>query len=233
MPRTFLPTSDNGLLTFTANFSTLLVNNYAAYDIAQAVATEYAGTFETYQDALTASTAPETRGNATVLAKNTAKKLLIASTRAIARTIGNDMNITNAQRQALGLTIRKTPSPIPAPAVRPGVDLVSVDGRTVTVRIHNSAVVTKRGKPATILASSIYSFVGANYPSDPTTWTFQGQTTKDTFEIVFPESVAAGSQVWITATWLNAKTETGPLAVPISAFVQYGVSSSSKMKIAA
>ncbi len=38
MGRSFLPTTDDGLLSFALNFSTLLTANYEAYGIAQSIA---------------------------------------------------------------------------------------------------------------------------------------------------------------------------------------------------
>jgi hypothetical protein len=85
-----------------------------------------------------------------------------------------------------------------------------------------SGVPNKRGKPDGAVAAWVYSFVGTNYPADPSQWDFQGATTKSTHEIVFPDTVASGAQVWICAAWINAKQEPGPASVPITTNVQGG-----------
>ena len=235
MGRSFLPVGDDAMLSFALNFSTLLTANYAAYDVAQAVATTYAAKYNTYKSALAAAKAPETRGNATVLAKKTAKNDLIDYTRQVARTIGNDMNVTDAQRQALGLTIRKVkPTPVPAPSARPAMELVSMVGRTATVNVYDSSSRTKRGKPASALGAKLYTFVGDAYPTDPTLWAYQGDYTKTKCEIVFDDYVENGAQVWVCAAWYNRKGETGPISVPLTTNVQGGGSSvAGKLKIAA
>ncbi len=186
---------------------------------------------------MNAAKQPPTRGNATVLAKDNAKRDLMAYTRLLARTIGNNMNITDAQRQALGLTIRKThPTPIPPPSVRPGVDLVGVSMRTVTIHIHDSASNSKRGKPAGVIGAKVYTFIGAEYPSDPTLWNYDGDTTQAKHEITFANSVPSGAQVWICAAWYGRRNgETGPISVPISTNIQGGGASAQQqeLKIAA
>ena len=79
----------------------------------------------------------------------------------------------------------------------------------------------------------MYSFVGMDYPSDPTAWNFEGSTTKPKFDIVFPNTVAGGTQVWVCAAWSNAKQQTGPVSVPITTNLQGGGMSAPAMKIGA
>lgn len=235
MGRSFLPTADKALAAFSLNFSTLLTANFAAYGLPQSTAASYGIFYDTYNAALTAAQQPPTRGNATVLAKNSAKKNLIILTREIARTIVNNMNVNNAQRQELGLTIRKIkPTPVPAPSTRPSVDISSVSVRTVTVHIHDGPA-DKRGKAAGAIGAKVYSYIGDSYPSDPTLWAYQGDSTKSKYPIAFPDSVASGTQVWVCAAWYNRKGETGPVSVPITTNLQGGGAgaTSSSMKIAA
>lgn len=130
--------------------------------------------------------------------------------------------VSDANKILLGVHVRVIPTPIPAPGVRPGMDIVSVANRTVKVHIHDSASSNKRGKPAGTDAAWVYSFVGASYPTDPGAWDFEGSTTKSTFDIVFPNSVANGAQVWICAAWINGKQQAGPVSVPITTNVQGG-----------
>ncbi len=235
MARSYLPDTDDGLLSFALNFSTLLSANYTQYFVPESIAQAYAARFNSYRTKLEAAQAPETRGRATVLAKNIAKKDLVDNTRQIARMINNDMRINDNQRQALGLTIRKThPTPVPAPSVRPGVDLVGVSVRTVTVHIHDSASSSKRGKPEGVLGAKVYTYVGPDYPSDPALWAYEGDVTRSTHEITFPDSVAAGAQVWICAAWYNRRGETGPVSMPITTNIQGGgMAQQQEMKLAA
>lgn len=235
MGRSFLPVGDEALAAFALNFSTLLTANYASYGIDQTVATTYAQNYDTYIAALALAKQPSTRGNATVLGKNNTKIALTALTRQIARTIGNNMNVTDAQRQSLGLVIRRAkPTPIPAPTNQPTMNIVSVSVRTVNLKIHNGSA-RKRGKAAGAIGAKVYSFIGDGYPSDPTTWAYQGDATKSKFAITFSDSVAGGSQVWMCCAWYNRKGQTGPISVPISTNLQGGGTSSSTepMKIAA
>jgi hypothetical protein len=102
------------------------------------------------------------------------------------------------------------------------MDIVSTANRTVTISVHDSAGSTKRGRPAGTAAAWVYSFVGTSYPSDPTGWTFEGATTKPKVQVVFPNTIPGGTQVWVCAAWVNAKQQAGPTSVPISTNLQGG-----------
>jgi hypothetical protein len=53
------------------------------------------------------------------------------------------------------------------------------------------------------------------------------------FDIVFPSTVAGGTQVWVRAAWINGKQEASPTSVPITTNLQGGSTSSQTMKISA
>lgn len=222
MDRSFFYGTDAEIASGSANFSTKISATPTAYGLTAAQATAYAAVNTAYQTAYTTAITPATRTKGAVAAKNDAKDALREMASDLAKIIDGTPTVTDQQKIDLGLAIRKTPSPNPAPTDRPGVDLISVVTRTVTVHIHDSASSSKRGKPDGAVAAWVYSYVGTSYPTDPTEWDFQGATTRSTHEIVFPDSVANGAQVWICAAWINAKQEAGPVSVPITTNVQGG-----------
>ena len=59
-------------------------------------------------------------------------------------------------------------------------------------------------------------------PSDPTQYEYEGSTSRTTVDILFPESVVPGTQVWLTAFWFNGRKQSGPAATPVSTNVQGG-----------
>ena len=156
-------------------------------------------------------------------AKNQAKVNLRAMAADLARIIDGTSTVTNTQRIELGLAVRATPTPVPRAGRGPGMDIISVASRSVKIHIHDSASSTKgRGKPAGVAAAWVYSYVGATYPTDPSEWNFEGFTTRSTFEIVFPNTVANGVQVWVCAAWINGKQQAGPPSTPITTNVPGG-----------
>src|SRR5947209_7428713 len=196
MNRNFFNGTEAELYTGSANFSTKISSTPTAYGLVAAQATVYAALNTAWASAYNAALDPATRTKAKIAAKNQAKVNLKASAANLSKIIQGTPSVTDEQKIELGLNVRATPAPIPPPSVRPGVDLVSVVGRLVSVRIHDSATSSKRGKPAGVLGANVYSFVGATYPTDPTGWQFEGATTKNKFDVLFPDSVAGGATVW-------------------------------------
>lgn len=227
--------TDDGLLAFANNLYTTAQPRPTAFGFTAQQMTNYNTTLTRYAAALAASKVIETRTRGTTAAKRAAKKTLLNSTRSLYKVADGWPEQTDENRVLLGITVRKQPSPKPAPKTAPAVTLVSVVGRTATIRVQNSAKTGKRARPAGTSGAWVYSYVGDEYPSDPALWSFEGATTKSTHEVTFDNSVAGGTQVWITAAWINAKSEAGPVAVPISTNLQGGgkVSADGKMKIAA
>ena len=53
-------------------------------------------------------------------------------------------------------------------------------------------------------------------------------------EVIFPNTVPAGSQVWVCAAWINTHQQAGPVCRPVSTNIQGGgVTAPSPMKLAA
>jgi len=234
MDRSFFYGTDAEMATGSGNFLSLITGTPSAYGLVVAQVNAYDVVNLTYQDAYNLAITPATRTKGAIKAKNDAKKALKTMAADLAAIIDATPTVTDQQKIDLGLAIRKTPSPVPVPTDRPDVDLVSVTARTVTIRVH-SGTSDKRGKPDGTTAAWVYSYLGVNYPTDPTAWDFQGATTRSNHEIVFPDTVANGAQVWVCAAWVNRRGDAGPVSVPITTNVQGGgvSSATSGMKIAA
>jgi hypothetical protein len=196
----FLPDRDTALLAWSLNFSSLITSTPTAYGLVAADATAFALLHTGYATALAACD-PGQRNKSAVATKNSAKASLKTSARLLANKINGTASVTDAQKLELGLTVRAQPSPIPPPAFAPAVDLVSVVGRTVRIHIHDSQEANRRGRPVNVKGASVFSFVGAEPPAGPDGWKAEGITNMTKVDIAFPESVAAGAQVWITAQW--------------------------------
>lgn len=223
MSNGFLPDKDAALLAWGTNFSTLITATPTTYGLVAGQATSFAALLTSYSTALTACN-PGVRNKAAVLTKNTARAALKTSARLLARIVEGQATVTNAQKATLGLNVRATPTPIPPPAFAPQIDIVSVVGRTVKIRMHNTETSPKRGKPAGVKGAAVFSFVGATPPAELSGYKFEGNTTVTVVDIVFPDSVAAGATVWIIAMWFNERAQNGPAATPVNAVIQYGLS---------
>lgn len=179
-----------------------------------------------FTDKLAVSSDPSTRTRENIADTLASKKLFVAEAREIARVINAYPPITNAQRLSLGLTPRKgEAAPINPPTEAPVLEVAAANGRTLRVKLR-SLDSNRRGKPDDVAGATVFSFVGNAPPADMSLWKFEGSTTKTSFEVEFPPTVPAGSQVFLTAFWFSPRSQSGPACVPISAYIAGGVAAS-------
>jgi hypothetical protein len=128
--------------------------------------------------------------------------------------VNGTASVTNAQKLALGLNVRAEPSPIPAPSSSPVIEIVSVNGRTVKIKLKATDS-ARRGKPAGVQGAAVFSYVGTAAPASTSEWKFEGNTNRTTVDVEFPETIPSGSCVWFTAFWFNPRSQSGPGSTPI------------------
>ena len=210
----YLPETDDGLLAWATPFSAKITATPTAFGVTAGNATTLSGLLSTYSTCLAASQDPQTRGPSTVFAKNQAKVNLTSFIRQLVRAIQGTLTVTNQQRQDLGITVRAEPQPIPPPATSPVVEVKSVNGSTITLRIHGEDAL-KRGKIPGAAGASVFSYVGENPPESTDAWVFQGSTTRTEFAVVLPQSASA-QKVFLCAFWYSPRAMSGPASTPIS-----------------
>jgi hypothetical protein len=223
MGRSYIPAREASLVAFVNNFSTLITATPTAFGLTAPQATAYATLSGAFVTAYNLVQNRLTRSPANIAAKNTAKHALIVSTRQLAQIIQKFPAITNAQRSELGLTVPNGPSPIPPPSSEPSLEIKSVSGYTVTIRLHDSTSGSRRGKPAGVSGASVFSYVGATASPDISAWKFEGNTgVTNKITVAFPTTLAAGAQVWLTAFWFNERKQSGPACDPVGTNLQGG-----------
>lgn len=224
MSHSFLPSRDALLLDWSNNFNSKINASATTYGLTTAQATFYGTLNTSWSAAYTTATAPSTRTRGTIAAKNAARALLKANARLLARIVQATASVTPQQKIDLGLTPRDViPSPINPPTEAPVIEIVAALGRTIKINLR-SVGSDRRGKPDGVHGASLFSFVGAVAPADISAWTFEGSTTRTTFDVEFAPATPAGSQVWLTAFWFNPRSQAGPASTPISAYIAGGVS---------
>jgi hypothetical protein len=219
----FLPSSDTDLLNWGNSFSEKITATPTAYGLVATQSAAFAALLGIYSDALAIAIDPTTRTRSTIATKDEAKTPLKANARDLARIINAFPAITNTQRLDLGLTPRKgEASPINPPDECPVMTVVSAIGRTLKIKLSGQDT-TRRGKPDGVDGATCFSFVGSAPPADISQWKFEASITRTTFDLEFPATVPAGSQVWLCAFWFSPRSESGPACQPISAYLAGGV----------
>jgi hypothetical protein len=231
------PTRDPQLVPYTINFAGLLNSEYATFQVTQAQAQVYNTASNTYVAAVEQRQQAIEQGMRSKPATRTrdqARKALLSVGRNLYDFIQSSPNISDADKERIGVHVRDvSPQPARVPTQRPKVDVVAVNGWTLTATIRGEQ---GRGrKPAEAISAFLYTFVGEEYPSEPSLWAFHGAVTRSPYELTLANTVPAGSRVWLCAAWVNRRGETGPISVPISVNIQGGGVSGNtgKLKIAA
>lgn len=212
---TYLPRRESDLVTWSKNFETLVTADAAAYGLSLDQSTAYLNAQAAFAAAYQVANESTTRSPANIEIKNTAKKALIELTREYVNICQAYPGMTNDKRAALQITIPDTDrTPVPVPETAPDIDLVSVIGNTVTIRLHN-ADSTKRARPAYVTGATVFTHVGSEPPADIAGWKFEGNTKLTTVDINVPPTVAPNSKLWITAFWRNNLDQSGPATSPV------------------
>ena len=223
MAKDFLPRRDALLLAWSANYAAQLAAIGTAVGITVQQSSDYQALHTTFASDLATATDPSTRTRGAIAGKQASKRSLIAEARELARIINAFPGTTNQQRIDLGLNPRKgEATPINPPTEAPVLEVVSAIGRLLRIKLHAQDS-TRRGKPEGVSGATIFSYVGSAPPADINQWTFEGSTTTTTAELTFPASVPAGAQIWLCSFWFNPRTQSGPLCMPVSAYIAGGV----------
>jgi hypothetical protein len=221
-----VPVKDSDLAAWTTNFSTRITATPAAFSLTSAQATAYATLSTAFIAAYAAANTPGSRSRSLVAAKDSAKEALLDSpggARELYGFVQDSKSVTDANKELLNVLVRKTePTPIPPPAIAPGIMVLSAEGRKLTIRLFDPATPNRRARPFGVSGMSVFSFVGPTPPVDINAWKFEGNTSRTTVEVTFPESVPNWSTVWTTAFYFNNRKQSGPAAEPVSAALPGG-----------
>jgi hypothetical protein len=219
--QSYVPSTVAGKYEWATNLSTRTTATPTAYGLTALQAAAFAAVYGDYATAYAAAAAPVTRTRAAVTQREQQQTLMLRAARSLVSVIEGYPELTDAQRVELGLTIRKRPSPVPVPDSSPRIDIVSREGTSVKIRLHD-ATGSRRGRPAGVDGAAVFSFVGNDSPVDITDWKFEGNTTKTEYTVYFAANLPPGTVVWFTAFWFNPRAESGPACAPVSAILAGG-----------
>jgi hypothetical protein len=111
MGRSFFDTPSYGdLRNGSQTFSDLISSTPLVYGLTAPLALEYKNLNDDYSDKFLIADANETRTKVSITNRNEAANSLKAKARLLAKLIDGTATVTNGQREALGLSVRKTPA---------------------------------------------------------------------------------------------------------------------------
>jgi len=221
-----IPRKDSALVDWSTNADARLNADAAAYGTTEAVASAYRvvhNAFVAAYNNLVAARAAGIRSEALTSLMAKGKAELLDFARPLYATIKVNAAVSDAAKIELGVKLpvaRRTPQPVPDFA--PGLTVVSVDGRRVTIRLSDPANPTHRRMPAGTDGAILMSHVGGTPPSDSGAFKYECSTSRTTAVILFPESVVPGTKVYITAAFFNGRKQNGPACAAVGTTINYG-----------
>jgi hypothetical protein len=224
---TFQPRRDADLLTWSINFRAKIVATPETFGLDADQAARYADLHDAFAAAYATVHDPNTNCKQAYITKNEAiEALLYADGGAwpLVRIIQAHPDTTDAMRGELGLRIpERTRSEAPQPHTPPQLSIVATNARRVTVRLRDPDHPDRRGKPRGMQGATVLYHVGDDAATDPARWNFAMMSSKTVFDVEVPASVPAGSRLWLTAFWFNARKHVSTPATPRSTRIIDGV----------
>lgn len=156
-----------------------------------------------------------TNANATVEAATMDKDHKRADVEVIVRRLAMKLQsnpaITDAQKAALGITVRKTTkTPVAVPTTVPVLTRVDTSTRCILrLFFADAATPDSKAKPAGVQGCEIREQIGGPAPVNPETMAFLAIETRSPYRADF-EAPDAGKTIYFAFRWLNTKGQPGP-----------------------
>lgn len=178
----YIPAKDVDFDAWLTNFSTLLTAAPTTYGLLAGDAVIVAGLQASWNAAYLLATTPSTRTPVTVADKDAEKVAALAGVRPYAQRIAANPGVTDMDKVAIGVTVRVTTrTPVPPPAVSPGLSLVAMTPGQGQFRYFNLADPNSKKVPYGSGGVEVWSAVGTAFATDPSQATFRGRVTKAPF----------------------------------------------------
>ena len=152
--------------------------------------------------------------------KGTQRGGLEAAIRTIAGKVQANASVTDAQKAALGVTVRKTTrTPVAVPTTTPTIQRIDTSTRAILrLFIVDATTPDSRAKPAGVQGCEIREQVGGTAPVDPNAMAFLAIETRMPYRADF-EAMDIGKTVYFALRWLNTRGEPGPWSAIFNATI--------------
>lgn len=206
------------------NFATTIAVDPTDYGLLAGDSTAISAQNTAFQTAFGISSDPMTRTTATIATTNGARLAAEAVCRPYAMRINANQTVTDAQRVALGLTVRTVvPTPIPAPATSPALMLEAATPGRHTLQVRDSATPTSKRKPFGVVGLELWVAVGTVPAVSPAAGAFRQISTKTPFAVTH-SNADAGKTATYFGRWVNRSgpsgiAAAGPWSAPLAVVI--------------
>lgn len=212
----YIPPREADFVNWIENFNSLIQASPTSYGVSTADASNLTSLTAIYTLAYTTAVNPSTRTVDTVAAKNSGRVDVTAFARLLASQIQLNAGVSDEQKAALGLTLRKIlPSPVPPPTSSPILNFIAATPLQHTLRASDQNTPDKRGKPFGVLQLKLSVWI---LPQNTMITGNPDQVniyTKQPIAVNF-SSGDIGKVAWYRGNWMTRTGLTGPISTDLS-----------------
>ncbi len=240
MPGSYFPDKLADQVLWAQNFDARCAADAGGLGLSESLLESLKSANAALQAAYVKAEEPTTRTKVAVQERRDALKELRRVSRLCVSIIRGTPGVTDAQLEALGLTIPSgTRRTVPPPSEAPIVRVVGTSGRRVEIQIRREGAL--RGKAPHAVTTALFTHRGETAPTTQGQWQFAMNTGSTIETLAFPGGETTET-FWITAFFMNAKGQSGPASQPQKVMLlpggflpseQRAGSDASPMKIAA
>ena len=162
---------------------------------------------------------PLTAAQAARQAKDAARGGLEGVIRPLVARLQASPEVDDAERQALGITVRDTiPTDVEVPKTRPVVSVDTSQRLQHTIGFADEATPTRKAKPAGVRGAQVWVKIGDPASVDPNEMTFLATDTRTPYVAAF-DGADANKVAHYMLRWENTRGETGPWSETASATI--------------
>jgi hypothetical protein len=212
----FIPSSDTDYTAWMQNFITYADANLAALGLTLADLTPIQNAETTWETAYAALVAAQAQAQSARQTKDDARAAQETLVRPLVAQLQTSPIVTDAQRQALAITVRSTSrTASPTPTSRPVATVDTSQRLRHIIAFIDELTPTSRAKPAGMVGCEIWIKIGGAPPVDPSELTYLATDTRSPYVAEF-DGADAGKTAYYMLRWVNTRGERGPWSQTIS-----------------
>jgi hypothetical protein len=218
MASDYIPGPDGSFDAWQVNFTSYVSANTAALGLLPADVTPLTDAQTAWTPAYSGHMTAAAAAASARQAKDDERAVFEGAIRPLVKRLQASATVTDAQRLAMGITVRDaSPTPVGPPTTRPVANIDTSERLRHTVHFTDEASPTSKAKPAGVMGCEVWVKVGEP-PSVPSELTFLALDTRTPYVADYA-STDAGQSAHYMLRWVNSRGEKGPWSQTVSATI--------------
>lgn len=215
----YLPRTDADFSDWLHNFTTYANANLVPLGLVAADLTPIQTASTDFDSAMSANDAMQAQAQGTRTTKDGKRSTAEDLVRSLVARIQSHPDVTDAQRNSLGITVRATSrTAVGAPTSKPVATVDTSQRLQHTISFVDELTPTSRAKPDGAQGCEIWTKVDGPPPTDPSQLSYLATDTRTPYTAEF-DGGQAGKTAYYMLRWVSTRGETGPWSQTVSATI--------------